>query len=233
MKLDTLKILYDLICKYDADIVQCNFQRVNEDGNLIFSNNDEFDENIIYVYTRDEAFKAVNKPHEITTISCGKLFKSNIFKNLRYPKCRIHEDEYLIHHVIGNANKVIVTGKKLYMYSQRNNSLMGNIKTKFYEWRYNDAFGAYLDRYKYFKQINNPEMLEDTRILIYSFTLGMIGGGSYIKHKKFFDEKIKLTLELLKESQKFKSRLRPLKIYYYLLKNIVKHFLHRFPMDQY
>jgi len=64
-------------------------------------------------------------------IICNKLYKKEIFDSLRFKKGKIHEDEFIAHHIIDRCDRVSCTKKSMYCYVQRNNSIMeGNINNK-------------------------------------------------------------------------------------------------------
>lgn len=58
------------------------------------------------------------------TVSWGKIYKRYIFDNVRYKKGKIHEDEYIFHHIYNKVRRVFITDKKLYYYRQRASSIM-------------------------------------------------------------------------------------------------------------
>ena len=66
--------------------------------------------------------------HDLLIISCAKLFRRNVFKNIRYPIGLINEDNYLIHEIIGNSKNILILPDKLYFYRQRSGSIMATIK---------------------------------------------------------------------------------------------------------
>lgn len=43
--------------------------------------------------------------------ACNKLYKKEIFKDIRYPKGKIHEDEYVIHRIFYKCRKIAAIDK--------------------------------------------------------------------------------------------------------------------------
>lgn len=58
----------------------------------------------------------------------GKLYKNKLFKDVRFPIGKIHEDAYVLPTVIFNAKKIVVYNKGFYHYRQRENSIMGELR---------------------------------------------------------------------------------------------------------
>lgn len=137
---ETLK---NLIVKYNADIAQCEFVEIYED--YVKKNNKYkpyIDENIS-IFTNNEALNSLySKNGAITGVVWNKLYKKDLFKCIRYPKGKVHEDEYTTYKVLFTTKKVVSTSKQMYYYLQRSNSIMGkgfNIKRL-------DALDAYYEQ---------------------------------------------------------------------------------------
>lgn len=83
-------------------------------------------------------------------LAWGKIYKRGLFDEIRFPLGKIHEDEFVIHHLLYKANKIAVTTEQLYFYYQRNDSIMGegfNLKGRFH------AAQAFEDRAKLFNEL--------------------------------------------------------------------------------
>lgn len=55
----------------------------------------------------------------------GKLYKTELWRNMSFPTGRIHEDAYIMHRIYYNAKKVIASPLTGYWYRQRADSIMG------------------------------------------------------------------------------------------------------------
>lgn len=139
------KYLYTLAKEKNADIVQCNFTKVYEEDIHI-----ELELDVKEVmYSGVEALNLLYGEEETrTVIACGKIYKKKLFEQIRFPKGKIHEDEFTTYKLIHKANKVIDTNLQLYYYLQRQGSIT---KTKFTESRMH-ALEAYKERIQYFEQ---------------------------------------------------------------------------------
>lgn len=89
---------------------------------------------------------------------CGsKIFKAEIFHDLRFPTGVLNEDEFTTYKAVFAAKKVAFTNEKLYYYFQRDTSIMDEIakKLKNNPHRY-DYLVAYSERIKFFEEKNLP-----------------------------------------------------------------------------
>lgn len=79
-------------------------------------------------------------------ISCGKLFKAELFANCRFELNKFHEDEYIIHKITSISSRIAFVDKPGYVYIQNNSSIMHSEDEK----SYLDAAEALLLRVDYF-----------------------------------------------------------------------------------
>lgn len=157
------EILYNISLKYDSDISMCDFKRVYE--NDIYklrkykTNNQE-----VLVYTSLEALNQLYSENTVKFVAAwNKLYKRNIFINLKYKNNKIHEDEFIIHELLYRSKKIVYTPVPLYYYLQREGSIM---KSKFNVKRL-DGLDAYRERIKFFKKIDEKILFEKA-IFVYS-----------------------------------------------------------------
>ena len=114
--------MYNCITKYNVDIVQCKFRKFKsiEDINKLSNINDV---NIEY-YTSKEAIMDMIDNNKINVNTWNKLYKRELFENERFPKGKIHEDEFLTYKLIYKSNKVAYINEELYYYYQNDNGIM-------------------------------------------------------------------------------------------------------------
>ena len=92
---------------------------------------------------------------EETVIACGKLYHRDIWQNLRFPLGKCHEDEYVAHHVLDQAKRVVYTRQPLYFYLMRNDSITGQR----FQLRALDAEEAFRDRLLFFETNGYQDLL--------------------------------------------------------------------------
>ncbi len=119
--------LLHLLLSNDADISECAFIKIDETDlpNYTFSTNSQFECLTL------NSIEALNRIHNDNLDICvnsvvvwNKLYKINLFKDIRYPVGKIHEDEYTTYKLFYKAKKVISSNKQLYGYVQRKSSIM-------------------------------------------------------------------------------------------------------------
>lgn len=152
---DYIECLYDLLVKKAADISVCNFIRTETEV-IDLSNIQD----IIYEFTNLKALeKLCGEFYEELTISCGKLYKAELFKDIRFPVGKIHEDEFTTYKLLYKAEKIALTNEVLLYYWQRPDSIMGEgfkIKNRLH------ALEAFEERADFFHKIGQLQLKDKT-----------------------------------------------------------------------
>ena len=81
------------------------------------------------------------------------MYKTELLKDIRFPKDKYIDDEYWTYKLFANAKKITWINKVLYYYRQHEESTMGRM----YSIKRLDAIDALYDRYK-FMQKNFPNL---------------------------------------------------------------------------
>ena len=135
--------LYNNLIKYDADISICDFfvNRFMEEDNVF----EQVEEEEVRVFEGHGKNSKIFDDY-LFQVQWDKLFRKKVFRKLRYPLGRIHEDEYVIHKQIYEANRIVTTNRKLYSYRKHPDSIIASADTK----RKYDALIAFFSRVDYF-----------------------------------------------------------------------------------
>lgn len=118
-------------------------------------------------------------------IMCDKLFDIRLFDGLDFPVGRQHEDEFLIHHLFGNASKITYLSDIFYYYRMRNGSIMNVFSLKNV-----DLLLAHEDRIQYYKT-RFPDILGG-EIKFYFNQVDYI----YFKVLKYYPMEVRLRKEI-------------------------------------
>lgn len=104
----------------EADIAICNrfYYYENNDKYLRFR-----DENEIMEMNSEEAIKEMVLLKNFDMAAWGKLYKTELFKNIRFPVKKLSEDYYIMYKLFDIAGKVVYTSKPYYYYLQRKGSI--------------------------------------------------------------------------------------------------------------
>lgn len=118
-----IKVLHDLCETYDCDIAQCDFLMINEESTLLKPQQNM----MVDVFDAKETMKNFCKEANIIKywVAWNKLYRKELFDNIRYPLGRFHEDMFTSHKLLWKSRKTAVTNLYLYYYLQRNDSITG------------------------------------------------------------------------------------------------------------
>lgn len=116
------EILYSNLIKTDADISICNFQDVND--NSIININQSIDNYEYLIFNNIQALNKLYLGNNVNiVVAWNKLYKKDLFEDLRYDEGRIHEDEFIIHKLLYKSKKILYTNAELYYYLKRQGSI--------------------------------------------------------------------------------------------------------------
>lgn len=120
---DMLKILYNNLIENQGDVSICGYKPVYE-GQVL---EDQAQVNNVSLLNNIAAVNRIVEENDtMMIIAWGKIYKTSLFKNIRYPKGKYHEDEFVTYRVLYDAKRVVVTDAKLYYYTQRKESITGD-----------------------------------------------------------------------------------------------------------
>lgn len=111
-----LEALYAAVQSTDSFISCCEFQQTNGDDPKV--NMKQLNANL---WSVEEYFCERNIN---ATIACGKLFHKTCFQSIRFPRGKIHEDEYTIYKVLFAYSKLAVVEQSLYAYFVNESSII-------------------------------------------------------------------------------------------------------------
>ncbi|HFU4203503.1 TPA: SP_1767 family glycosyltransferase [Streptococcus suis] len=117
-----LEGLYTAAVQSGSDIAAVNFTSFNEERQsfLFFQNEDNYFERVYSVQEwLDLEGNMKNNMHLTFTFSPLKLFKRELFGDIRYPIGRLREDDATIYKLYLKANQIHFTNQGPYYYSQR------------------------------------------------------------------------------------------------------------------
>lgn len=162
--------LYNNISLNDADISICNFfftyKNENKRNKAILNTTIDDESKFSYLY---------GKYSLQTIISWNKLYKKELFNEIRYPDGLIHEDQYIICDLLDKSKKInYMTDEFLYYYVQRDNSIMSTFNINRF-----DVIKGLNRRIEFFESKKYNMLINRTKV-----------------------EKIQLLYQLLKESKK-------------------------------
>lgn len=123
--LNMVELLYNVLKDVDADMSICNFKYVSDELDVDFKNcNLPIKDEILT--GKDILLKKMFQHRGgYWVIACNKLYKRKLFENVRFAIGKIHEDEFIIHQILLQCQRVACVSEMLYFYRQRNTSIIG------------------------------------------------------------------------------------------------------------
>ncbi|MBQ3092741.1 MAG: glycosyltransferase [Clostridia bacterium] len=115
---DMYEILHNNLIKTNSDISVCEIS--NSENNL-------FNSNKIKVFNSKICMKYLFSGKLLSLYTVNKLYKKELFNNLRFPVGKIFEDTILTPQIFHQAKKVVYTPAKLYNYVSNPNSITHNV----------------------------------------------------------------------------------------------------------
>ena len=117
-----IETLYNLLVENNADIAQCDYL-------LTFKGDSQIPkkEKVVSNYTGMEMLKRFQIENDFRiklVVVWNKIYKREIFDDIRFPEGIIYEDEAIIPKILFKAKRITYTTEKLYAYFMSENSVM-------------------------------------------------------------------------------------------------------------
>lgn len=140
-----IELLYGSIKDQDAQIAVCGFQSVKENEHVEQEKLKDVT-TVLIEKEEDRLEYFMEKNYGEFTVAWNKMYPAELFKEIRYPKGKIHEDEFTTYRLLEKVKRVAFIEEPLYYYVQRGSSIMGEA---FNERRFHrlDAYNIRLDYY--------------------------------------------------------------------------------------
>jgi len=119
---DMYNTLYQAIIREEADISSCDFLQC-EEGEMDDLSKINKEEAVYLTYQGKDSVKQLLRDKEINRSAWNKLYKSELFENIRYPVGKLYEDTYTTYKLYLLAKRVVHTNYKGYYYMFNPNSI--------------------------------------------------------------------------------------------------------------
>ena len=116
-----IETLCSVVVENNSDLVMCNYIHVNESGDKVGIS--ELRITQPQTVSSDWMLERISRGWTFGAIVWNKMYKSKLFKDLRYPSLNNGEDEFMSHHVMARAEKAVIIPDVLYYYTLRQGSL--------------------------------------------------------------------------------------------------------------
>jgi glycosyltransferase involved in cell wall biosynthesis len=150
IKPEYLETLLTLQRKNNADLVICEYDYVEKNGNVYEHHKIPWNKSITH---KDFWLLFCESDYRVfSAVAWNKIYRAKIFKEVRYTLGKCMEDNFIIKAVIEQCDSIYVTNEVLYYYLQRPDSIMGRFSIK-----HLDGVEAQLDICNYFNSVGWQE----------------------------------------------------------------------------
>ena len=158
-----LERMYLAMAEAAADMAVCQFLRFWQEDVCLSPAPGE-------ILTTDQkgTFEALfNHRNDALVVPWGKLYRRRLFEGVCYPEGRIHEDEAVIHELIGNTDRTVWVEEIHYFYRFAPNS----ITTSHFSSKRLDSVWAKEQRIAWFEERGMTDLADRTRIATLSLLM--------------------------------------------------------------
>ncbi|MBQ7665791.1 MAG: glycosyltransferase [Synergistaceae bacterium] len=232
---EMFETLYRLMIENDADLGISGYFYVDENGiridkdDMHFKKERESEDNETFdVLSAEEALKIFVTSQDIYEVLCylviwNKLYSVRIFQELRFFDGSHYEDDIAAHHILGESRRTVITHRKLYMYVQRDDSIMGNMWKGYFTARdIEDDLLRFTDRYEYLRSIRLNDLAYEVLVQSYRHAMYLLMRESYIKYFREFNRSIISIFTLCLRSPGIRMKLRSAKLLLKVLRNVIR-----------
>lgn len=182
---EMIEILYDEMSKNNAGISLCQFQMGPDVSTVEWD--EKADESIVITDDSQRLQYFLGESTMPTfTVAWNKLYDISLFESIRYPKGKIHEDEFTTYKLFELTDRVVYVRRKLYYYVQREGSIMSNG----FNPKSLHRLDAYAERLRYYREANKYDWFEKV-LLLYKIFLEKIFAGDSIENMDAYYGKYK------------------------------------------
>lgn len=192
-----LNIMYEIMKKNDVDIVECDFNVV-KNNNIIkgpsYNDLKNIDKNTKIITNIEKLEKFCSRKDYLkTAVLWNKLYKKDLFTDIRFVENKGIDDEFIIHKIIYKAKLIATTNMKLYYYYLSDNSQMRNKSSL----KKIDNIEAIEDQMKFFEENGLSNLRKQ---LYYRYYRSIMYGYVYVK--KYFPNEKEILLKLNNKRRK-------------------------------
>lgn len=120
LEINCIELLYDLLKKYDADLVIGGVKKVeDESGRIIWTTQSKQIVNTVFDSKQD----AMKDMFQNGCASWARLYNREIHENILFPVGEINEDEAIVLKILDQCQKIIKTNEVIYNYRYRKESI--------------------------------------------------------------------------------------------------------------
>lgn len=120
---DALEVMYNYICMPDIDMVEGDTVKGKIVGTYNYSKQCKKE-----IYTPKDAISHILYQNKLLPSVCGKLYKAELFSELRFEKGILYEDLNIFYHILERCNKILKIEFPVYFYRETEGSILNSWK---------------------------------------------------------------------------------------------------------
>lgn len=120
-----IETLVEGVVSTGADIAVCSFKNVKEDEIIDIHSGINTGSYKLISEDIDRLSYFYGDKYTEFTVAWNKIYPASFFKEIKYPKGKIHEDEFTTYKLLELAKKIVYIDVPLYYYVSRSSSIMG------------------------------------------------------------------------------------------------------------
>jgi glycosyltransferase involved in cell wall biosynthesis len=155
---DYIEVLYNALKKTNSQISIGDFIKVKSEE-FVIKRDTILNESFQIFSPREAVQKMYNNPLNIHFVTvCWNLYQIDLFKSLRFPFGKIHEDEYLSYKLFFSAKRIVYTPNKIYNYFTRR----GSVTTSPFSLNRLDVLQALEERIIFLKNLSEFQLMNES-----------------------------------------------------------------------
>ena len=193
---DMFERLYNSIIETDSDISMCRAANFN-DGSIAELDKGKGE---TFIFEGSDIIKALFTG-KINNFAWNKLYKKELFDEIRFPYGKIYEDLFTTYRLCGRSKRLVLIDERKYAYRIRDNSIMGKARRIIHT----DKFLAFAEIYDF---LSNDDTVRDMAVEymyrdLVSDVFKIVAADEIKNNEKFFDA-LKGFLKTIKTKDKKK-----------------------------
>lgn len=143
--------------KFQADMIFFRFQNFRSENEI---NYERTDKETSEYSIRDAMHWLYASHNDIINMACNKLYRRELFDELRYREGILNEDAYIITYILERCKRIVKDDNVLYYRQLREDSIMGKLKKEREEFDRNSLYALFYmrDRVERYRKTEDREL---------------------------------------------------------------------------
>lgn len=202
-----ISVLYEALIKHQADMAIGGVSHVGVNGDAL----DQYKVSADAVWDEQQFWRAFEQNYIFCEVVWNKLYQKGLFQDVRFPRGKIHEDEFVLHEIIDNCQRIATVSDVVYYYVQREDSITGNGRSL----RSFDGVEAYVKRAKYLSDKAYYKQAEQTvlwAIELYIEIVSQLSDDNDVLKKR----RLKIRKKIMHQCKGMMRRKAAIRFWYYV-----------------